>query len=219
MTFLHHLWDWCRGGAKRSWAFAFVLTLLSHSSILLSINPGHVPRRHKAYANGILMIMILRPYGSEDLDEIVQLWYHAWHHTFPFFKHPQPLETWRTRFHDDIAMNETIWVVEQEGRIIGFLALREHDSYLDLLFVDPQFHHQGVGTVLMNKAKQLSPHGLSLHTLQQNQNSRAFYERRGFHAMRLGRNAFSSQPDVEYYWEPEEGETAEYQKHYTVDFS
>ncbi len=146
------------------------------------------------------MTTTLRLYRRDDLDEVVHLWYHTWHYTFPFLRHPEPLEAWKTRLRDDIAKNETVWVAERDGQMVGFLALRERDGYLNLLFVDPQFHHQGIGTALMNKAKHLSPSGLSLETLQLNREARAFYERHGFHVVSLGRNARNGQPDVRYCW-------------------
>lgn len=149
-------------------------------------------------------MITLRSYCSEDLDEVAHLWYSTWHQTFPSLKHPEPFDAWRTRFRDDIAKHETIWVAEQDRKIVGFLSIRERDGYIDQIFVDTQFHRQGIGTALLNKAKQRSPRGLSLDTLQQNREARAFYEHHGFHAIHSGINTRNGQPNVTYQWKPDE---------------
>src|SRR5712692_8594243 len=112
--------------------------------------------------------MNIRLYHPEDLNTVVSLWYRSWHHTFPHLQHPQSFEEWRIRFQDVIVPREAVWVAEANGSIAGFLAVVEAEGYLDQLFVDPTAQGQGVGTALMAKAKELSPTGLALRTLEQN---------------------------------------------------
>lgn len=148
------------------------------------------------------MTIHLRLYDPNDLESVVQLWYRAWHHNFPDFLHPWPFEQWRERFQDKVAMNESIWIAENTGQIVGFLVLRESDGYLDQIFVAPEMQHQGVGTTLLNKAKQLSPGGLYLETLQRNTNARRFYEKHGFVPGHRDINPNNGQPNIEYRWAP-----------------
>jgi GNAT superfamily N-acetyltransferase len=145
----------------------------------------------------------IRPMQENDIHTVVCLWYRTWHATFPDLRHPEPISIWEQRLRADLARRGTIWVAEGHGRIIGFLVVRVQDNYLDQLFVDHTYHRQGIGTVLLHKARELCPQGLSLHTLQQNVPARRFYERHGFVAGQRGVNPINGQPDVEYHWQPE----------------
>ena len=76
-------------------------------------------------------------------------------------------------------------------------------SYLERLFVDPLEQHQGWGTRFIKYAKKLQPHGLELHTHQENHVARAFYEKHGFTAIKFGISPPpESAPDIEYHWRP-----------------
>ena len=58
-------------------------------------------------------------------------------------------------------------------------------------------------TALLDRAKTLSPEGITLYTHQRNENARAFYERRGFEAVEYGVSPPpESEPDVKYRWRP-----------------
>jgi ribosomal protein S18 acetylase RimI-like enzyme len=60
-----------------------------------------------------------------------------------------------------------------------------------------------VGTALLDKAKELTPAGLTLFTHQRNARARTFYERRGFRAVAFGVSPPpESEPDVKYAWDP-----------------
>ena len=62
---------------------------------------------------------------------------------------------------------------------------------------------QGVGTALLQKAREQSPRGLRLLTFQKNATARAFYEKHGFQVIRYGHSpAPENEPDVEYQWRP-----------------
>ena len=84
----------------------------------------------------------------------------------------------------------------------AFLALA--GSYLDRLYVHPEWQRRGVGKALLQKAFELSPAGLELHTLQSNKAACAFYERFGFRAVEHGVSpAPECEPDVMYHWRPD----------------
>jgi putative acetyltransferase len=148
----------------------------------------------------------LRPYRPDDLEPIIQLWYHTWHHTYPDLRHPQTIEQWRTRFQQEIIPNESIWVAERNHQLVGFLAIRKSDGYLHLLYVSPEEQRQRVGTNLMNKAKELSPGGISLKALQRNMQARRFYEQHGFQPMYMRTNAINGEPKIAYHWDPRSDE-------------
>jgi ribosomal protein S18 acetylase RimI-like enzyme len=144
----------------------------------------------------------LRPLEANDIRDVVALWYRAWHHTFPDLRHPEPLSTWERRFRDDLACRGTVWVAEGRGGIVGFIVVMIQEHYLDQIFVDPAHQQQGIGTLLLDKAKALCPQSLTLHTLQRNEQASKFYERHGFIAGHRGVNKINGLPNVEYRWQP-----------------
>ena len=121
--------------------------------------------------------MIVRQYRSEDLDTVVSLWYRSWNISSPDVPHPLPFEAWAPRFEREIVPKGTISIAEVDGRIAGFIVFVYRDSYIDQLYVDPDFLGRGIGTLLLERAKAASPEGLALHALQQNTRAHTFYEK------------------------------------------
>ena len=148
------------------------------------------------------MTIHLRLYHPDDFEAAVRLWYDAWHHTFPNFPSWTYAE-WRERFHAKVCAGDSIWIAERASQVVGFLVLHEVDGYLDQIFVSPAFQRQGIGTLLLNHAKTLSPAGLSLVTLQSNRRARLFYERHGFEPGQVGINPNHGQPNIVYRWIPQ----------------
>lgn len=144
----------------------------------------------------------IRPYYPDDLEAIIQLWWRTWHLTFPDLQHPQPYTLWKTRFQDDIAVRGLIWVAELENQIVGFAVVVKKQGCLEQIFVDTAYQHQGVGSLLLNKVKEICPQGLTLHTLLCNTPARTFYGRHDFRAGKLGINKTNGLPNVEYHWSP-----------------
>lgn len=144
----------------------------------------------------------IRLYDPKDLEDIVQLWYQTWHEAFPNIQHPQPYCAWKSRFRDDLAVKGEVWVCEVEHHIVGFVVVIKEEQYLAQIFVDSQSQNRGIGSILLNKAKEICPQGLTLQTLQQNIQACVFYERHGFKAGKLSVNKINGQPNIEYHWKP-----------------
>ena len=111
---------------------------------------------------------------------------------------------------DVIAANmfeyhDEVWVAD-DGRPLGFLAVRrsctDRWETLEKLYVDPPEQGRRIGTVLLEKAKELRPHGLHLWVFQKNVGARRFYERHGFTLVRLtdGSRNMEREPDALYAW-------------------
>lgn len=108
---------------------------------------------------------------------------------------------------DDIGeRHEEIWVAEEDGRLLGFLAIRHsvNDDWetLEKLYVEPGDQNRGVGTALLDQAKALRPEGLHLWVFQKNAGGRRFYERHGFRLVKLtdGAGNLEREPDALYRW-------------------
>jgi putative acetyltransferase len=69
------------------------------------------------------------------------------------------------------------WVSEEDGHVIGFLALLKNE--VGALFVDPRFHRLGIGRALMDRAR-AARGDLEVEVFRENAIGRAFYRRYGF---------------------------------------
>jgi ribosomal protein S18 acetylase RimI-like enzyme len=101
-----------------------------------------------------------------------------------------------------IVAEQEVWVSEDDGRILGFASLT--DDELTNLYVEPDAHGRGVGTALLDRAKEQRPAGFRFWVFQQNERARRFYERHGAVAIRFteGSDNEERQPDALYEWRP-----------------
>ena len=159
----------------------------------------HVHEKHEG-SRTLLVFMTERPYSPSDFEATVLLWRRTWERTFPMLKHPWAPEDWKRALQRRLAEGASVWVAEVKGQIIGFLVVLIEAGRLDQLWVDHDFHNGGIGSALLAKAKDLSPTGLRLETLEQNMGARGFYERRGFRPGTMSVNPINGQPNVEYIW-------------------
>jgi putative acetyltransferase len=104
-----------------------------------------------------------------------------------------------------LVIRGNIWLVEIDNRIIGFTVVILSEQELNQIFIDSDYQNQGIGSILINKAKQICPEKLKLTVLQQNQKACHFYEKHGFTAGKLSINKINGQPSIEYSWFPEYG--------------
>jgi len=145
----------------------------------------------------------IRRMTEHEIDAVAAVWYRAGVAAYPY------LPGWRSMtpelalevFCKHIAAHCDIYVIEHQGAIAGYLALK--GTYVDRLYIDPPSQGHGLGTALIEHARRLHSEGLELHTHQQNVAACAFYERLGFVAVRYGLSPPpESAPDVEYHWRP-----------------
>ena len=92
-----------------------------------------------------------------------------------------------------------IWLSEQAGAAVGFIAFRA--DWVDHLYVHPDHQRSGIGSALLELAKS-STQCLRVWTFQCNLPARRFYERHGFRieCETDGVNNEERQPDVHYVW-------------------
>ncbi|MFD3491986.1 GNAT family N-acetyltransferase [Streptomyces sp. NPDC058690] len=95
----------------------------------------------------------------------------------------------------------TVWVAETgTGDILGFASVE--GTHLEHLYLRPGVRRRGIGSLLLAKAREISPEELTLHVFQRNTDARAFYERHGFTAVDFndGSRNEEKEPDVLYRW-------------------
>lgn len=99
---------------------------------------------------------------------------------------------------DVVCQDLDVWVAAG-GSLVGLLVL--DGTELDQLYVAPGWQGSGVGTALVELAKQKSPSGLELWTFVSNTGAQRFYERHGF--VEIGRTDGDNEegaPDIRYRW-------------------
>jgi GNAT superfamily N-acetyltransferase len=103
---------------------------------------------------------------------------------------------------ETVPRDHEIWVAEENGCIVGLAAIGE--STLGHLYVHPEFHGRGLGTALLEKAKELRPAGFTLWTFPANEGACRFYERHGLRPIEYGDGSGNEErlPDVRYEWRP-----------------
>jgi len=148
----------------------------------------------------------IRRARPEDLEAAVGVWERArWDAQQPWlqervkYSHADNLR----HFRDVVMREDEVWLAVEDNEVVGLLAFGEHK--VDQLHVEPRCQGRGVGTALLDRAKELAPEGLTLFTYQRNERARAFYERRGFRAVQFGVSPPpESEPDVKYAWDSAE---------------
>jgi len=145
--------------------------------------------------------ILIRDYRPEDFDAVTILWRVSREKSLPEFQRAKGhfFHEDQDYFREHVLKDNRVWVVEMDHHPVAFMAM--NNEFIDQLYVQPDYQMRGIGTMLLDYARQLSPDHVWLYTLQANVNARAFYEKNGFVAEKYG---FSpppeNEPDVEYHW-------------------
>lgn len=128
------------------------------------------------------MDRVIREYQAADLSQVVAAWESGTAVAHPFLKEDFIAQE-RINISDVYMPNAETWVIEQDGQVIGFIALI--DSEVGGLFVLSEHHGTGAGKALMDKARQLRG-ALEVEVFEANAIGRKFYVRYGFEKIDKG---------------------------------
>jgi GNAT superfamily N-acetyltransferase len=134
----------------------------------------------------------------QDAAEVAEVFLGSFHATyaFPLAHTDDEVRGW---IRDRLIPNDEVWVIVEDGRILGMLALAP--GWLEQLYVAPDRLGEGLGGRLVAVAKERQPDGLQLWTFQVNARARRFYESHGFVAVEETEDRNEErQPDVRYVW-------------------
>ena len=143
----------------------------------------------------------IRDYVEGDFDDLV----YGWHETnrvsyrYNAVQQKHTLADARQFFRDRLLPTCKVWVATQSGQPVGLVCLEA--PWIRHFAIFPPHQRRGIGTVLLQKAREHSPAELRLFTFQRNEAARAFYEKHGVTAVAFGASpAPELEPDVEYHW-------------------
>ncbi len=145
--------------------------------------------------------LLIRPLEPYDTDEAAAVWWRSRHadgaQLPPAIHTAEQVATW---FAEVLLPDAQTWIALDDGRIVAVLTLDGDD--LDQLYVDPDAAGRGVGSTLVDLAKDLRPGGLALWTFQTNTRAQSFYRSHGFTEVRRTNGATNEEraPDVRMTW-------------------
>ena len=120
---------------------------------------------------------MIRPYKDSDLDELLEAWYSASLAGHPFLDE-EFFERERNNIREIHLPNAETWVFEQDGVVVGFIALIGNE--VGAIFVHSKYHGSGIGHALMDHARGIRD-SLELSVFKDNKVGNDFYKKYGFH--------------------------------------
>ena len=138
-------------------------------------------------------------YATEYDEELVRMWRTSFERAVGVID-PHPIEEQIDFLHRKVVPENRVQLVIEadSGRIVAFLASNE--EMVNQLYVRVDHQGRGIGTHLLELAKQRSSGRLRLFTFQSNVGAQQFYERHGFVVIGRGFEADWQLDDLEYEW-------------------
>jgi ribosomal protein S18 acetylase RimI-like enzyme len=143
----------------------------------------------------------IRAFVEDDFDELVAKWHETNLASYRYnaVQQRHTLADARHFFRTRVLPACEVFVATRADRRVGVLVLEA--PWIRQFAVFPEYQRQGIGSTLLRRARERSPHELRLFTFQRNYTARAFYEKHGFTAVAFGVSpAPELEPDVEYRW-------------------
>ena len=141
----------------------------------------------------------LRRLALTDMDAAALIRRRAFEATLPWLAGLHTPEEDQWFFRERLFTACEVWGAYAAAEMVGIVAFRR--DWVDQLYVLPEAQRGGVGTALLQIAKESSDR-LSLWTFQRNTPARRFYEARGFRLIREtdGSDNEEREPDALYLW-------------------
>ena len=118
---------------------------------------------------------MIRKFEKNDIDAVMQIWKNENIKAHKFI----PKEYWENNYNfvKEALPNAEIYVYILNENIVGFVGL--DNNYIEGIFVDTNNQYNGIGTSLVNKAKE-NRDKLTLSVYKKNTNAISFYKKNGF---------------------------------------
>ena len=143
------------------------------------------------------MEVSLVPFLTAHAEELIALW-RAGFEAAVGVTEPHGIEQHRDYLLNTVVPNYPVRVALAGNRVVGFVAASS--ERVDQLYVHPDYQGMGIGSRLLQWAKDHSQGRLSLFTFERNDRAQRFYEARGFRVAGRGFEAHWQLPDIRYEW-------------------
>lgn len=143
--------------------------------------------------------VVVVEYSPVHSDELVRMWRRSFERGVGVTD-PHSIEEQREYLEKTVVAGNQVLVVleERTAEVIGFLA--STPERVAQLYVHVAHQGHGIGTMLLDIAKERSSGRLRLFTFAANKGARAFYERHGFNVVGRGFEPEWRLEDIEYEW-------------------
>jgi GNAT superfamily N-acetyltransferase len=142
---------------------------------------------------------MLRRLELADMDAAARVHRAAFDHALPWLAglHTPKEDQWF--FRERVFATCEMWGTFDRDAVTGMIAFR--NGWIDQLYVLPAVHGRGIGTELLQVARQAFDR-LQLWTFQRNAQARGFYQARGFILVEQtdGSRNEEKEPDARYLW-------------------
>ena len=145
--------------------------------------------------SGVVFVDYLPRYGPE----LVQMWRNSFERAVGV-SNPHPFEDHLRFLDEELSQSHSVVVaLEEEGcKVIGFIAFTP--KKISQLYVHVGHQKRGIGSRLLDIAKEKSHGCLRLFTFERNRSAQRFYQSRGFRIVARGFEESMQLEDIEYEW-------------------
>ncbi len=109
-------------------------------------------------------------------------------------------EAMRQRMDAELRSGWELYVAVSGSRLVGMLAIKPAEAWLDQIFVAPGDQGKGFGKALLQAAKREMPKGFELRMAASNGKAGRFYEGEGLERLREGVHPWTGIPVIFYGW-------------------
>ena len=140
---------------------------------------------------------MIRELQKADINKVADIWLDTNVKAHSFI----PAQYWKSNFNlvKELLLQATVYVYEDNQEIQGFIGL--NDEYIEGIFVSDEAQSQGIGKILLNRAKE-KRNKLLLNVYQKNTKAIPFYQREGFEIQRSGLDESTGEKDYVMVWRP-----------------
>ena len=146
------------------------------------------------------MIATLTAYRPNFKPQLATLWHASWLSSNPVIFADDTVERLYSLIDEQLALGWRLTLAIEKDKLIGFLALKPDQNWLDQLFIAPECQGKGIGAQLLGYAKSQMPDGFKLRTGIQNFGARRFYKRYGLEEIEITKSPYRDAEVVVFQW-------------------
>jgi ribosomal protein S18 acetylase RimI-like enzyme len=144
----------------------------------------------------------LVPFAEEHTEGLVDMWRASFERAVRVAD-PHPIEEQRAYLLTKVVPSNEVLVAVADAAVVGFVAASGES--IAQLYVHPDWQRRGLGTRLLQWAKDRSGGRLWLYTFARNRLARSFYESHGFRIVARGFEPEWRLADLRYEWTADDG--------------
>lgn len=139
---------------------------------------------------------MIKIYNEKHINSVMQIWKEENIKSHSFISK----EYWENNFDfvKSILPDAEIYIDEYNNEITGFIGIKE--NYIEGIFVKSEYQGSGIGTALLNKAKQ-KHRKLTLNVYIKNTNAINFYKKNGFEIISKNIDEATGEAEYTMLWE------------------